>query len=641
MKHLYHSLHHPEELPDSRNWAHKCLDSLLSQTSNLARQHWEQNRTEKVNRSILCLRNFSKEGLRGFLEAMNIEIQDEWERYVLGRRAGNPRELFQTVHEASQWIKKISPVKLVDGAWLGHLRLSLIPFSLQPVLRDLWQILSEELGDGDMAKNHVYVFKELLLSVDHEFPNSDSEDFIRSAHLTDNLSTWNSALAQLTISLFPQDYIPEILGFNLHFELVTLETLKATKELKEVGLDPCYFFLHVCIDNTDSGHSAIAFRAVCHFMDYIREVEGEAAARRDWKRIQNGFCLSQFSTKLESPPDAFLPSEHETKLVNILTNKVQASRKVHCNSPARIKGRLIGDWLDPQMWQSPSWRLDFLHAFSCDEQWIFPGDSHRSRFIQVVSPGGKMFGSFTVDEREVLREWIDNLSPKDDVKTENLREESQWLRSEHLHPEQDMRLSVKISSNNSLIYERVLPLWFAACSLLEGFVSVPTKAATQLALSVLKVLRVQNGFRDCDQDFAPTNAAAERDPLHTLSSIGLIMIESAGFGSVSSLAQILEMWPLDFSSKMVELSRRPEENKAILIGMSLAFAEFHAQVSSSQLLERTWSEALRTIAESEIRHLTCCRRLLEDEGYRRQLEAGYKIATIEIHKSIKDGKESI
>ncbi|OAL26810.1 hypothetical protein AYO20_09952 [Fonsecaea nubica] len=637
MKRLYHRLHHPEEFAHVRPLARQCLDSLLAQTNRLAGQHWDQNRSHKANSSIYCLREFSRKDLQSFLEATNTEIQDEWERYIHARKAGHPRELFQTADEAARWIERISPVKLVDGAWLGHLRLNHMPFSLHSVLKDLWQILSEELGDGDLAKNHVHVFKELLRSVNSKLSDADHEDFISSKHSTDDLSIWNSALAQLTVSLFPEDYIPEILGFNLHFELVTLETLKATKELKEVGLDPSYFLLHVCIDNTDSGHSAIAFRAVCNFMEHIRETEGLAAAGRYWERIQNGFCLSQFSTKLDVPIDTFSPNDREVGIVSLLTGKVRASRKVHCNSPARIKGQLIGKWLDPEKWDSPNWRVEFLEAFTHAEQWICPGDSSHSGFIQLISPGGKMFGSFTLDEREVLKEWIDKLSPDDVAKRQSVRNEPEWLCSQRRHPEIDVALSEKTCLNDSIVFERVIPLWFAACCLLEGFVAIPIKAAAQLSLSVLKVLRVQKGFYDgLGHDISSTNAAAEREASHDLVTIGLTMVRPAGFSPVSSIGEVLEMWPLEFSSKMLELSTRPEENKAILIGMAMAFAEFHAQLSSSGHLNRGCSEALRMIVEGEMHHLGSCWQLLaEEEGCKYQLEAGYDMARTEIRRGFK------
>jgi hypothetical protein len=52
----------------------------------------------------------------------------------------------------------------------------------------------------------------------------------------------------MQVSLFPQAFLREILGYNLHFEIMTLETLVAAKELREVGVNPDCFTLHVSID---------------------------------------------------------------------------------------------------------------------------------------------------------------------------------------------------------------------------------------------------------------------------------------------------------------------------------------------------------------------------------------------------------
>jgi len=57
---------------------------------------------------------------------------------------------------------------------------------------------------------------------------------------------WKAALAQLTISLFPDRFLPEAMGFNLAYEQTPYHLLISVKELKELRLNAYYFQLHIC-----------------------------------------------------------------------------------------------------------------------------------------------------------------------------------------------------------------------------------------------------------------------------------------------------------------------------------------------------------------------------------------------------------
>jgi hypothetical protein len=109
----------------------------------------------------------------------------------------------------------------------------------------------------------------------------------------ENQDIWEAAVGQLLISLFPNEFLPEILGFNMHYELITMDTMRAAHELKSLGLDSYYFLIHIVIDNADSGHTAMATHTVTRYLDMIRENEGEKAVEQAWKRVQVGYALSQ------------------------------------------------------------------------------------------------------------------------------------------------------------------------------------------------------------------------------------------------------------------------------------------------------------------------------------------------------------
>lgn len=102
--------------------------------------------------------------------------------------------------------------------------------------KNAWQVLSEELGDGDLDKNHVHVFVRLLDTIGAHLPRGDSVGFTHESLGLDDIQQWKAGLTQLLISLFPHDFLPEMLGFNMHFELIAVQTLKASKELAELKM---------------------------------------------------------------------------------------------------------------------------------------------------------------------------------------------------------------------------------------------------------------------------------------------------------------------------------------------------------------------------------------------------------------------
>ncbi|KAK7918470.1 hypothetical protein PG985_010344 [Apiospora marii] len=111
----------------------------------------------------------------------------------------------------------------------------------------------------------------------------------------DDPQVWQAATAQLPISLHPDEFMPEILDFSLHFEPTTLQTPVAMREL---GIGACYFRLHACIDNADTGHTAIALDIVVRYLEIIRkaaEGTGEdrgAAVKMAQRRVEAGYVLS-------------------------------------------------------------------------------------------------------------------------------------------------------------------------------------------------------------------------------------------------------------------------------------------------------------------------------------------------------------
>jgi hypothetical protein len=138
--------------------------------------------------------------------------------------------------------------------------------------------MSEELRDGNLAKNHVYVYGDLLNDIDTGLTPADSKDFVHPRHNLNVARCWKARVAQLLISLFPLDFLPKALGFNIASESLPVYLLKTLKELRELRLNLYYFKLYMSIENADLEHAAIAIPAAANYVDLIAQEEGDDAA---------------------------------------------------------------------------------------------------------------------------------------------------------------------------------------------------------------------------------------------------------------------------------------------------------------------------------------------------------------------------
>ncbi|KAF7161922.1 hypothetical protein CNMCM5623_007337 [Aspergillus felis] len=345
---------------------------------------------KESNSNILGIEEFMPAKLAEFVRTAEAKTKTEWEDYLARRKSGSPRELFHDAECARHWLRQNATLKYVDGAWLSHIHKVITPFAVRRVTKDAWQVLSEELGDGDLRKNHVFLYQQLLGQVSSQLPAGDSEDFIRPHRGLDDVGVWRAAVAQLLISRFPHEFLPEILGFNLHFEGLTFTTLQVARELKELGIDPYYFLIHITIDNSDSGHTAMAMETVIRYLDTVQTQEGNNGAQKAWKRIRAGYVLSERSATVS------VRSLENKKTVPVTEGLLKMSLRY-------FKQKLV------QRTKSIALVLDFLYALANCTPWVKRGDSENSSLIHELCWGGRMFGSFTHHEVETVKNWIDSL----------------------------------------------------------------------------------------------------------------------------------------------------------------------------------------------------------------------------------------
>ncbi|MDB5947677.1 MAG: hypothetical protein JWQ33_2703 [Ramlibacter sp.] len=310
---------------------------------------------------------------------MNANAQSVTAKYSLyleQRQAGGPRRFFSNRAHALYFLRSVAPTKLVDGAWLY----GLLPHWRNVRFNDLVRTYVEELGEGADDKNHVVLYRKLL----SRYGLDPLDDLPDQLHL--------QGLVQLALGWNAEEFLPEVIGFNLGYEQLPLHLLITAYELNELGLDPYYFTLHVTVDNADTGHAQRACRAVLETLPRI----GDGAAY--WRRIRDGARLAEAGLGTTDVIDGF---DIEAEVIRILSNKSGAGRGAHSDY-CSVAGRKVNDWLS-QPQQIPA----FLQALQ-QAGWIRLGQPvGQSRFWGLLQgERAEMFGVFSSYELQVIHDWI-------------------------------------------------------------------------------------------------------------------------------------------------------------------------------------------------------------------------------------------
>ena len=646
---LYHKLQnledHPEVLPEARD----VLLSFLQEGLLIEKYRAAQ-------RSILHIENYDEDALEDFLGAEAQDTFEEWERYTQRRAAGCPPELFQNREGARQWLKDYTPLNLIDGAWLCHIHKITTPFALRSITRHAWQTLSEELGGGDTEKNHIFIYQELLRAVGVQPPASYDASFILEKHGMNNAPIWKAALGQLLISLFPNDFLPEILGFNLHFERLSPQTLKAAKELPEFGISGLYYSLHISIDNGHSGHSAMALAIINQYLDHVRKTD-PGSVQEMWSRIQSGYLLSQSLDGKETT------QSFEYMVAGMLSDKARLSCQIHCGSRVRIDQQSLTDWLESHNDLSDDEsKTKFLNALANARPWIVKGDSDKSRLIRELSWKGKMFGAFTNSEIRLVRTWIDSLVSEDEQ-----NDVKYWKmvghRSSSGDPNQDVMADHPVCSTiavpkyrinevetflpqapidaSKLHIQALIPLWFAHASILENVVNSPFRTIDYLTSCIVQILHAEMGYKVDSTGVAGMDEQLGGSSLD-LVAIGVQMIQHHGLSSPGCLRDVLLSTEVeyskatDFSLSILGWSMRHIHNEAFLIGIARAFLDLEVAVlSRPDLLPSKSRLALRQIVTQKQQHFTVClERSQMNRGQFSQILVGYNMARERLSTSL-------
>ena len=660
-KDMYYKLQNLEQFPEVLPEAHRLLRSILDENLLLARYK------SASKRSILHIEHFDREKVEQFVAAEFQDCMDDYEAYINRRKAKGAREFFPTREDGIKWLKNLAPLNLIDGAWICRIHKITTPFFLRGVTKDAWQTYSEEMGDGDLDKNHVFLYQRLMDNIGANLPAADSPDFVDPKHGMDDAGVWKASTAQLLVSLFPNEFLPEILGFNLHFEQLTMGTLKCIKELPEFKIDPEYFTLHVSIDNCNSGHSAMALATVDRYLRIVRET-GLMDADEAWRRIQAGFILS---ANIDSEETV---SILERQVADMLQKKARVARKLHCTSRARIGQRSLSDWFASREDSNSSkssneegWEREFLDALADAKPWVHRGNSGKSLLMRELAWKGRMFGAFTDNEVELVRTWIDSLETGDadtdktytahvgDLEREKDVFAPSKMDAAVFHPAFPPQQPLancedydhEFTSRAPLNFDRVqlealLPIWFAHPCLLENTVNSPFRMAAPLTSQILRILRAESGYKPESDGVAGMDEQLFASTSPDVIAIGLAIAKKHDLPQPACIADVLNQPNADasgsiaFAYNMLSWAMRPQENCAFLVGLARAFLDLEVYVANSEdILPRKERDALQAMISRKTPAFEACLSVLQtdqDQDQLRKFVAGYEGGRAEIEK---------
>ncbi|MEV8115957.1 iron-containing redox enzyme family protein [Streptomyces xiamenensis] len=186
---------------------------------------------------------------------------------------------------------------LIDGAWLH--RLARPGHDERDSDAMLFAIYADEMGNGDLRKNHITLTHRVLASAGIELPHIRDEAFMEQDELPDDL--YGFAIQQLCMCLFPDRFYNEIIGYNLAIEMFGSGEMRLheIQKLRHHGIDTCYEQAHLTIDNFSAGHAKQAADIIVSHLDGVRRLLGEAAVAGEWRRVWRGYA--SFAYFLEQP----------------------------------------------------------------------------------------------------------------------------------------------------------------------------------------------------------------------------------------------------------------------------------------------------------------------------------------------------
>ncbi|AUT58011.1 LodA/GoxA family CTQ-dependent oxidase [Paraburkholderia caribensis] len=332
-------------------------------------------------------------------EAFEARLNEIYTELVEANDAYDPAtdEVYRTREDVRYRILQMAPFNQNDGAWIHSIT---PPGPLDEVDACLFEIWSDEVGNGNVAHSHCNLYTDLMRQEGIYLPDPRSLEYSQDPRFLD--SAFTVPLMELALAQFPRLYYPELLGFTLQLEWTVVSLKPGIKRLRYFGIDPHFYVLHVGIDNAASGHGAKARQAVKMYLDKVLQLGGPVAMQEAWKRIWTGYIAFDMTGNLGRDMTAQLKAPKSTadKIYDIIVQKKPYVSQNHVSR--KLGDNYINDWFE-----QPS---DFMKAL-VDGGFFVPGHPEQSSFFRRTSFEGPMFKVFTDDELATWRLWTQEGCP--------------------------------------------------------------------------------------------------------------------------------------------------------------------------------------------------------------------------------------
>ena len=317
-----------------------------------------------------------------------------------GDPANDP--VFRTREDLVQRIRQLAPFNLTDGCWLRNIGQT---GPMDDVRALLFSVLMDELGNGEVAKNHCNIYRDLCHSVGLYLPDVRSADFAYDPAFLD--SAFTMPAFELAISQYSDEYFPELLGMTLYLEWGVVDS-KGTRNLFEyLGVDAHFYVMHIGIDNAVNGHGQRAAEAVRLYLAGIHAAGGDAAVDGAWRRIWNGYIAFGYTGNVGADLVDLLqhPPSLRDRLVGLIAQKAVYGQYNH--DEHTLGGTKINAWF-----QDPDGFLDALVAGG----YLTPGDWAGSKLRHLLDfETGPMYRVFSDDEIELWAAYARSLAAAPDA----------------------------------------------------------------------------------------------------------------------------------------------------------------------------------------------------------------------------------
>jgi hypothetical protein len=390
----YFMLCNIDKFPEMYEYSATIVEKLLHETRHLIEQ---QILKDQQNEVMELYFDYDRETFAAKLE----EIYEYFREQGVNTK---PWEVDESRDDMIAGFVQNAPFNQNDGAWLRFVANAGPTDKVRGLLFDVW---SDEYGNGDPALHHGNLYTTFLRSLNIVLPDITSREYADYNAFTDDL--FPATVLELAISQNSDRYFPEILGMTLMLEWEVLSLVPGVKRYDYHGFNSQFWRMHVGIDNAVDGHGAKAREATALYLDNVLKESGLEAMQREWKRIWTGFVAFATAGYNYMGSDTAVAKRRPQTIYDRMTDMI--GRKQHYGSlnhgDKRLGVNRINDWFD----DSNGFIDELAHS-----SYVVPGNPDASRLMTYLTTfNGPMYEVFNAEDLALWRSWIQWLAREGDT----------------------------------------------------------------------------------------------------------------------------------------------------------------------------------------------------------------------------------